>query len=100
MSGTKGFSPYKHKFEEHHYKGISKLQVYYSKRLASSYEKLREYCREELEWLKEIKQRQFYTTSEKIRLNKMRDDYIMDRKELGPKFEGLNQPFGPTAPTI
>lgn len=100
MSGTKGFSIYKHKFEEHHYKAISKLQDYYGKRITSSYEKLRGYCKENVEWLTEIKEKQFYTTSQQIKLNKMRDDYLKDLKEFGPDFDGIDLPFGPTAPTM
>ena len=36
MSGTKGFKPFQYQFKEAHYKGISKLQEYYGKKISSS----------------------------------------------------------------
>jgi len=77
MNGTKGFKPFKYQFKDHHYKGISVLQRYYGKKLSTSNGHR---VGMKLSFLKEMKANQFYTTSNKIRLNDMRDEYLKDKK--------------------
>jgi len=77
MNGTKGFKPFKYQFKDHHYKGISVLQRYYGKKLSTSNGHR---VGMKLSFLKEMKANQFYTTSNKIRLNEMRNEYLKDKK--------------------
>lgn len=76
MGGTKGLKLYKYIFEECHYKGIGVLQEYYGKRLSSSNSQDNI---TKLSFLTEIKKKQFYTTIEKIRLNDMRNEYLLSK---------------------
>ena len=87
MVGTKGFKPFQYQFEEHHYKGISVLQRFYSKRLSSSD---RYGADVKLSFLSEMKAKQFYTTQEKIRLNNMREEYLNNKKYSDKKIDPLN----------
>ena len=81
MGGTKGFKVFKHQFEEWHYKGISKLQDHYGKKIATSNKKSNKAVwKKVLERLHEIKQKQLYTTKEKIWLNNLREHYLLDKK--------------------
>jgi len=76
---SKGFTIYKYTFKDYHYKGISRLQDYYGKKLSTSNGSPCE-IGDKLLFLKEIKQRQLYTTLEKIKLNDMRIEYLKDKK--------------------
>ena len=67
---------YKYELKEEHYRGINILQEYYGKKIASS-NSLSEKKRIEsnLYFLEEMNYQKEYTTSNKIRLNYMRDEY-------------------------
>ena len=81
MSGTKGFKPFQYQFKEAHYKGISKLQEYYGKKISSSNDDyLIRTAKDCLSILEEIKKGQFYTTQQKIQLNGMREEYLLSKK--------------------
>lgn len=89
-----------HKFEDYHYKGISSLQRYYAKRLSSSYETNKELIQSKLNFLKKMKDKQFYDTKEQKMLNNMRKHYYRDLLEYGKNFEGMDLPFGPAMKVI
>lgn len=77
MNGTKGFKVSKYQFKEAHYKGISILQEYYGKKISTSNG---DKAGMKLSFLKEMKDKQFYTTREKIMLNDMRKEYLLSKK--------------------
>ena len=91
MSGTKGFKPFEYQFQDHHYKGISKLQEYYGKKLSSSNDDyLIRNAKDCLSILKEIKKKQFYTTQQRIQLNAMREEYLLSKKPVKKNFGNIN----------
>ena len=81
MGGTKGFKVFKHQFQEWHYNGISKLQDHYGKKISTSNKKSNKALyKKVLESLHEVKQKQHYTTIEKLWLNNLREHYLLDKK--------------------
>jgi len=77
---SKPFS-FRHKLEDAHYKGISILQEYYGKKLKTSNITRKQLIRHKLEFLDIIKRSQFYTDANRVRLNKMRQEYL-DNKNI------------------
>ena len=77
-SAHKAFS-FRHKLEDGHYKGISILQEYYGKKLKTSNIHKKQLIRHKLEFLDIVKRSQFYTTNNKMRLNRMRQEYLDDK---------------------
>jgi len=71
---------HKYKFEDYHYKAISILQEYYGQKLNTSNIQRKQIIRHKLEFLDIIKGSQFYTTANKLRLNKMREEYLLSKK--------------------
>ena len=71
---------YKYKMEDIHYKGISTLQRYYGKKLNTSNDENPQETKGKLQWLSEIKKSGIYTTKERIHLNKLRDEYLREKK--------------------
>ena len=78
MRGNK--IPYKYKLEDYHYKGISILQRYYGQKLSSSKGLEKRNLKNTLDALKKIKKQALYTTKQKIYLNNLRAEYILDKK--------------------
>ena len=76
---SKAFS-YRHRLYEEHYKAISILQEYYGQKLNTSNIQRKQIIRHKLEFLDIIKRSQFYTTANKLRLNKMREEYLLSKK--------------------
>ena len=77
---SKGFTIYKYTFKDYHYKGISRLQDYYGKKLSSSKGLKKRNLKNTLDALKKIKKQTLYTTQQKIYLNNLRAEYILDKK--------------------
>ena len=74
--------PYKYELEEHHYKGISKLQEYYGKKISTSNDNyIIRWAEQCLDYLTKIKEGQFYTTKQKLFLNNCRDEYLIDKEK-------------------
>lgn len=77
---SKAFS-YRHRLYEEHYKGLSTLQEYYGKKLNTSNDQRDQIIiKNKLKFLGIIKECQFYTNSNKIRLNTMREEYLLSKK--------------------
>lgn len=77
-----------YQLQEHHYKGISKLQEYYGQKLSTSNEKfIIRWAEQCLERLSEIKAGQFYNRVERLFLNNCRDEYVSSKqKKSTPSF--------------
>ena len=71
---------YKYKLYDIHYKGISTLQRYFGKKLNTSNDENPQETEHKLKWLAEVKKGQYYTTQQKIYLNNLRAEYILDKK--------------------
>ena len=77
---SKGQQIYKYKLYDIHYKGISTLQRYFGKKLNTSNDENPQETEHKLKWLSEVKKGQYYTTQQKIYLNNLRAEYILDKK--------------------
>lgn len=78
---------FKYKFEEAHYKGITILQSWVGKKLSTSAKRSdKKECKEVLNRLQTIKNKQYYTTREKIWLNDIRIKYMISKAKEGYNF--------------
>jgi hypothetical protein len=72
---------YKYELKDYHYNGISKLQEYYGKKIATSNDNyIIRWAEQCLDYLTEIKEGQFYTTKQKLFLNNCREEYLLSKK--------------------
>lgn len=79
---------FKYKFEDAHYKGIGVLQRWFGKKLSTSAKRShKKECKEVLNRLQTIKDKQLYTTREKIWLNDLRIKYMISKAKEGYNFD-------------